>query len=204
MNFLGIFFRPLNKAGDGLIEQRREDGHGSAADKRSFVQTELTQPLTEAQLDARELATASKQDTANSSLANIDADTLQMVVLLTALLAIDFSKQGTKGAAANAWPVRDDLATELHAQDQPGAGAVLTFNFATAADFLMVDVDNTASNDTATYLCRATLDGSAPSAVLGFVCRSGQTTYLPFPSTGAVKVFAPAGVVVSVQAGKRA
>ena len=38
MSWLNIFFRPLNKGGDALIEQRREDGHGSAADKRSYVE----------------------------------------------------------------------------------------------------------------------------------------------------------------------
>jgi len=113
--------------------------------------------------------------------------------------------QGTKGSAANAWPMRDDLATESHAADQNGAGAVLDFTITADSHFVMVDVDNTSSSDTATYRARATCDGTTPSATVGFVCRSGQTTYLPFPSVaGVIKVYAPSGTVVAAQGGKRA
>jgi hypothetical protein len=101
--------------------------------------------------------------------------------------------------------VADHFSSVEHEVDQPGAGAVLPFTLSAAGDFIMVDVDNTDDEDTATYRARATLDGSEPSATSGFVCRSGQTTFLPFPMTGVtVKVWAPAGVVVAVQAGRYA
>lgn len=37
MALLDVVFRVLNKAGDGFIEPRREDGHGSSEGNRTFV-----------------------------------------------------------------------------------------------------------------------------------------------------------------------
>lgn len=100
-------------------------------------------------------------------------------------------------------PVADDYAVDRLTADQNGAGAVLTFSPGPLA-LVAVDVDPTTSTDTATYICRATVDGSTPTASLGWRCRSGQTTYLPVPCPGGVvKVFAPTGVFVSVQGGAR-
>lgn len=103
---------------------------------------------------------------------------------------------------ADTQPVADDYAANEHEADQTGAGAVLTFTV-TAAEFVMVDVDNAGAEDDTVYRARATLDGTDPTATTGFVCRSGTTTYLPFPTAGTVKVFAPAGTVVAVQTGRR-
>lgn len=44
MSLMTIVFRMLNKAGNAFIEPRREDGHGSAENNRSFVDTGLQQP----------------------------------------------------------------------------------------------------------------------------------------------------------------
>lgn len=188
---INVLLKLKDSAGN-VINPRKEDGHGSAAGTPTHVSVVGG-------------ATAAKQDTGNTHLGNISSDTLQLVVLMTALVALDFTKQGTKGTAANAWPVRDDLATESHADDQNGDGTVKNFAIAADSHFVMVDVDNTSGSDTATYRARATCDGSTPTAVNGFVCRSGQITYLPFPCVGGVvKVFAPLGTVVAAQGGKRA
>lgn len=104
---------------------------------------------------------------------------------------------------ASALPVQDDYQATEHEADQDGAGGVLAFPLSAAAQFVVVDVDNSSDSDTVTYRARATLDGSTPSETEGFVCRSGQSTCLPFPTAGTVKVWAPTGVVVSVQAGRR-
>lgn len=101
--------------------------------------------------------------------------------------------------------VRDDYDLELVTPDQAGAGGVLTFDLGQAAPLITVDVDPVDSSDIVVHVCRVRLDGSDPTATEGHRCRSGQTTYLPFPSpTGVVKVWAPAGVTVSVQGGGRA
>lgn len=100
-------------------------------------------------------------------------------------------------------PVQDDYPDNECQADQNGADAVLTFTLSAAANFVMIDVDNTSGTDPNTYRARATLDGSDPTATTGFVCRSGMTTYLPFVTSGTVKVYAPTGVVVAVQAGGR-
>lgn len=116
-------------------------------------------------------------------------------------LAGTFS-QGAAGAATNRWPVKDQFTSIEYVTDQNGAGAVLSFTVSGAGDFLMVDVDNTSVSDYTTYRARATVDGSTPTATTGIVCRSGQTTYVPFPTTGtSIKVFAPSGTVVAVQLG---
>ena len=43
MNLFNVVFRFLNKAGDKFVEPRSEDGHGSTADKPSFV-NQVNQP----------------------------------------------------------------------------------------------------------------------------------------------------------------
>ena len=105
---------------------------------------------------------------------------------------------------AAAVAVFDDYDSDILTSDQVGAGDVLVFTLGQAAPFVTVDVDVVEPSDVGTYICRVTLDGvSVPTASLGHRARSGQTTYLPFPTAGTVRVFAPAGVFVSVQAGTR-
>lgn len=104
---------------------------------------------------------------------------------------------------ANRVPARDDFSAVEHSPDQLGADGVLPFTLSEVGDFVMVDVDNTGPTDYTTYRARATVDGTTPSASVGFVCRSGTTSYLPFPMNGnVVKVFAPANTVVAVQVGR--
>jgi hypothetical protein len=105
-------------------------------------------------------------------------------------------------SATNLLPVRDRFATIETTADQIASNSVLSFTVTGAGDFLMVDVDNTLSTDYTTYRCRATVDGSNPTATKGIVCRSGQTTYIPFPTTGTtLNVYAQTGVVVAIQLG---
>lgn len=100
--------------------------------------------------------------------------------------------------------VNDDYATAETLPDQAGADDVLVFTLATAASMVIVDADNDDGADYTAYRCRATVDGSEPAEDLGFVCRSGQSTVLPLPTVGVVvKVWAPAGVTVAVQAVRR-
>lgn len=42
MSLLSVVFRVLDKAGAAFIEPRREDGHGSAANNRSFVRDDYS------------------------------------------------------------------------------------------------------------------------------------------------------------------
>jgi hypothetical protein len=108
----------------------------------------------------------------------------------------------SKGAQTNDINVRDAYSAVEYEADQNGANAVLTFTLSADADFIIVDADNITTTDYTAFRCRATIDGTTPSATVGFVCRSGQSTYLPFPSGSVVKVYAQTGVVVAVQAGR--
>lgn len=94
--------------------------------------------------------------------------------------------------------VADYLASVEHEEVQSGADGVLTFTLSGAVDMVMVDVDPTNLADTDAYVARATVDGTTPTATVGFAVRAGQTTYLPLGSTGTVKVYAPSGVDVAV------
>jgi hypothetical protein len=115
-----------------------------------------------------------------------------------------FNKAGTSTAVSDTapLPVKDKFSTLETTTDQAGTNGVLSFTVSGSGDFLMVDVDNTSASDYTTYRCRATVDGSNPTASQGIVCRSGQTTYIPFPTTGTtVKVYALSGTIVAVQLG---
>jgi hypothetical protein len=160
--------------------------------------------LAPAQLDA--LASEATLALANDHLASLDSDSLQLVVNTAAILSAISAQQPLTNAQLRASPpaVRDDYSGDALTTDQTGAGAVLEFAVP-PLHLVAVDVDPADLQDTTSYLCRATVDGSAPSATRGWRCRSGQTTYLPVPCAGGmVKVFAPAGVTVSVQGGVRA
>lgn len=94
-------------------------------------------------------------------------------------------------------PVSDDYSTESHAAQQVGADGVLTFTIA-AGQLVGVAVLPADSSDTEFYYACATCDGSAPSATSGFVCAVGGMTYLPAPTSGTVKVYAPTGTLIQV------
>jgi hypothetical protein len=113
------------------------------------------------------------------------------------------SVQALRTGADGTALVADDYAEDVTTEDQPGTGAVLTFALGQACKLVAVDVDPADLSDPAAYLARATVDGVDPTQTRGWRCRSGQTTYLPVPTSGTVKVWAPTGVTVSVQAGAR-
>lgn len=98
--------------------------------------------------------------------------------------------------------VADDYSLVDHAADQTGADAVLTFTLDPGA-LVWVDVDPSDPDDATAYRARATVDGTTPTATLGWVCRPGPNP-IPVPTAGTVKVWAPAGVVVAVQTVARA
>lgn len=149
---MNVVYRMLDKAGLLIVEPRREDGHGSAIETPTFVDTGLTQPTT----------------------------------------------------PSDTQPVKDDYAASELLGDQSGADDVLSFTLTQAANLIIVDADNDDPADYIAYRCRATVDGSEPTVETGFVCRSGQSTILPVPTSGTqVKVYAPAGVTVAVQAIRR-
>jgi hypothetical protein len=149
-----------------------------------------SQPLTDTQLRATAVPVSGTVTSTPSGTQNVD------VTGNTAGLATS-AKQLPDGHN-----VRDEYSAVEHEADQGGADAVLTFTLGVAADFLIVDADNTDTTDYTAFRCRATIDGTTPSATVGFVCRSGQSTYLPFPSGTTIKVYTPTGVVVAVQAGR--
>lgn len=92
---------------------------------------------------------------------------------------------------ASAPAVRDDyVGGEVLAQ-QSGAGAVLTFTFASAVQLVVLESDGD------TLVSRADPYGGTPTASLGIPCRHQVPTYLPVTAT-TVRVYAPTGTVVNV------
>lgn len=87
--------------------------------------------------------------------------------------------------------VADDYQAGEVLADQMGAGAVLTFTFATARNLVLIEAVGTSQ------IARADPFGGTPSATQGVRCDDATPTYLPVTTT-VVKVFAPAGMVVSV------
>lgn len=92
---------------------------------------------------------------------------------------------------ASAVQVKDDYQTGEILADQSGAGAVLTFTFASSMSLVVVQSVGTA------LVSRADPFGGTPSAVLGIRCDDGVPVYIPV-QTSSVKVFAPVGTTVTV------
>jgi hypothetical protein len=88
--------------------------------------------------------------------------------------------------------VQDDYQTGEILADQTGAGAVLTFTFSAAVQMVMIF-----ANGLATDIARADPFGGTPTATLGIPIGDEAVAYLPV-TTSSVKIFAPAGMVVSV------
>lgn len=99
---------------------------------------------------------------------------------------------------ASAPAVKDDYASGEVLADQTGAGAVLTFTFTSPVQLVVVHGDGAEGE-----FCRADAFGGVPSATLGVPCGDEIPTFLPV-TTGSVKVFAPASMVVSVWGYRRA
>lgn len=93
-------------------------------------------------------------------------------------------------------PVQDDYQSGEVLADQVGAGAVLTFTFATPVNLVVVHARG--ENLTA----RANPFGGVPSASSGVVCGDDVPTYLPVV-TATVRVFAPTGMTISVHGYRR-
>lgn len=87
--------------------------------------------------------------------------------------------------------VRDDYGGGEVLADQVGTGAVLTFTFSAPVQLVVVDASGAAAD-----VARADPFGGEPAATLGIPCRNETPVYLPV-GTSAVKVFAPAGMIVS-------
>ncbi len=133
--------------------------------------------------------------------ARASEDTLAAIGVI--LQALPNAQALTLAELLGALPIRveDRLGPEVLKADALGADAVITFELGQPASLVVVNVDNVDPDDDRVYICRASLGGTNPRADLGHRCRSGQANYIPFPCTGTVKVFAPLGVSVSVEAG---
>lgn len=88
-------------------------------------------------------------------------------------------------------PVSDDFDDGQALAEQTGAGAVLTFTFASSVNLVVVE----SAGDG--FVSRADPFGGTPTADLGVPCRHEVPTYLPV-TTSEVKVYAPAGTSVNV------
>lgn len=99
---------------------------------------------------------------------------------------------------ASAPAVRDDYVGGEILADQTGAGAVLTFTFASAVQLVVVH-----GNGLVTDTARADPFGGTPTATLGIPCGDEAATYIPV-TTSSVKVFAPVGMVITVWGFRRA
>jgi len=93
--------------------------------------------------------------------------------------------------------VADDFQGGECLPDQTGAGAVLTFTFSAPRNLIVVHAVG------ASQVARADPFGGTPSATQGFRCPDDAPTYLAVVAT-VVRVFAPAGMVVSVAGSSRA
>jgi len=92
-------------------------------------------------------------------------------------------------------PVKDAYASGEVLADQVGAGAVLTFTFSSAIDFIWVnDIGATTTN-----ISRCDPFGGTPSASLGVaVPNAVPTPIFVTPASTTVKVFAPSGSTISL------
>lgn len=95
------------------------------------------------------------------------------------------------GTAARPMPVRDDYTGGEVLAQQAGAGAVLTFTFASEVQLAVVESSG------ALLVSRADPFGGIPAAALGIPCRDEVPVYLPVAVT-VVRVFAPVGANVNV------
>lgn len=106
--------------------------------------------------------------------------------------------QGTKNAGgAAAWHTQDDYNAGQCLAEQTGAGAVLTFTFASPVNLVLIEAVGSGSQ-----VARVDPFGGTPTANLGIRADDAVPTYLPV-TTSSVKVFAPASMVVSVAGFRR-
>ena len=93
--------------------------------------------------------------------------------------------------------VADDFQGGECLPDQTGVGGVLTFTFAAPRNLIVVHAVG------ASQVARADPYGGTPSATQGFRCPDDAPTYMAVVAT-VVRVFAPAGMVVSCSGSSRA
>lgn len=89
-------------------------------------------------------------------------------------------------------PVVDRNASGEVLAQQTGAGAVLTFTFASAVDLVVVECEGLATD-----VARADPFGGTPTATAGIPCRDEAQVYIPVTAT-VIKVFAPTASTVTV------
>ncbi|HUR18906.1 MAG TPA: hypothetical protein VMZ51_08235 [Acidimicrobiales bacterium] len=99
---------------------------------------------------------------------------------------------------ASAFAVKDDYQSGEVLADQTGAGAVLTFTFASPVQLLLIT-----ATGSGTQVARCDPFGGTPAATTGIRCDDGVPAYLPITAT-VVKVFAPASMAVAVSGFRRA
>lgn len=100
--------------------------------------------------------------------------------------------------ANGALKAKDDYAGGEVLADQTGAAGVLTFNFASPVNLVVIF-----ANGAATDIARIDPFGGTPTAILGIPVGDEAASYLPI-TTSSVKVYAPTGMVISVSGFRRA
>lgn len=157
-------------------------------------------------LDASTLAALETVSLNPGQVVALDAATLaaleQITAVISGAVALDaptLAALETINAVVQNWPARQDVADDYQAgevlADQTGTGAVLTFNFAEPVNLIVIHARGGVG--------RANPFGGVPAANLGIVCGDDTPTYVPI-TTSVVRVFAPAGVTVTVFGMRRA
>lgn len=134
-------------------------------------------------------ATLATQSTLAAVLTSVDTLETGLASLLTELQL--------KADLTETQPVKDDYQAGECLAEQTGAGAVLTFTFASPVQLVHVEGDG-ADTDVA----RVDPFGGTPSATQGFRAADGVGVYLPVICT-VVKVYAPTGMVIAVNGFRR-
>lgn len=191
MALLDVVFRLLNKAGDGFIEPRREDGHGSAVETPSHVILPAAQVQTDALTDAELRALPVVVDTQlDQPLTDLQLRAAPIEV--TGSLTID---------PPALQQVADDYQTGEILPDQIGVGGVLTFTFSAPVQNIWVYAVNPLAPDDLGEV-RVDPFGGTPTASLGIPVALGGITPIPTTAT-VVRVLAPNGVRVTVYGNRR-
>lgn len=110
-------------------------------------------------------------------------------------LNLEATQQAVLTQLGDGLTVADDYQALEVLADQAGAGAVLTFTFSAAVQLVVVHAVG------ASLVARATTT-QTPTAALGLRCPDDTPTFLPVTTT-TVRVFAPAGMSVTVAGYRR-
>jgi len=165
------------------------------------VSTGLVQPLTDAQLRAAALAVSGTVALDSATLAALE--TINSIISGSVAVTNFPATQAVTGPITDAQlraskvTVADDYQGGEVLADQAGVGGVLTFTFTSAVQLVVVHARGL------NLVARADPFGGVPASSQGIICGDDIPTYIPV-ATSSVKVFAPAGMTVTVHGMRRA